>query len=95
MLLIATFYLWKQNNQLTREVNQFRATMITQQRQLADVQETLSLYASKDTIKVALAQQPGMPKGDVKVMYNAKMGMLMCDGWMWNLRRPTKAISCG
>jgi anti-sigma-K factor RskA len=82
VLLIATFYLWKQNNQLTREVNQFRATMITQQRQLADVQETLSLYASKDTIKVALAQQPGMPKGDVKVMYNAKMGMLMCDGWV-------------
>ena len=82
VLLVATFYLWRENDRLAREVNQFRATMITQERQLAEVQETLILYTSKDTINVALARQPGMPKGDVKVMYNAKMGMLMCDGWV-------------
>ena len=81
-LLIASVMLWRQNDHLTKQLAALGASVDATQKQLADAQDVLSLYKSKDTITVALAQKPGMPKGDVKVMYNEKMGMLMCDGWV-------------
>jgi anti-sigma-K factor RskA len=82
VLLIATLYLWRQNEQLAQQVNQFRSTMIAQQRELDETRSVAHLFEAHDTLKVALAPMPGMAKGDVKVMYNSKMGMLMYDGWI-------------
>ncbi len=82
VLLAATFYLWRENDRLAREVNQFRATMITQQRELDETRNVAHLFEAQDTLRVSLAPMPGMPKGAVRVMYNEKMGLLMYDGWI-------------
>src|SRR5580704_16461806 len=83
-----------------------RATLQQRQKQLDEARHAQALLESKDTVSVALAQQPGMPKGDVRVMYNSKMGMAMCDGWvepapanksyqLWLVPREGKPISAG
>ena len=82
VLLLATLYLWRENDQLTREVNQFRATVVTQQRELDETRNVAHLFEAQDTLHVSLAPMPGMPKGAVRVMYNEKMGLLMYDGWI-------------
>jgi anti-sigma-K factor RskA len=82
VLLVATFYLWRENDRLAREVNQFRSVMITQQRELDETRNVAHLFEAQDTLKVSLAPMPGMPQGAVRVMYNEKMGLLMYDGWI-------------
>jgi anti-sigma-K factor RskA len=87
-------------------LGQEQATLQKQQKQLDEARHAQALLESKDTVSVALAQQPGMPKGDVRVMYNAKMGMAMCDGWvepapanksyqLWLVPMEGKPISAG
>ncbi|MGH9745079.1 MAG: anti-sigma factor [Candidatus Acidiferrales bacterium] len=82
LLFLATFYLWRQNVRLEREVNQFRSVMVTQQRELDETRNVAHLFEAQDTLKVSLAPMPGMPAGAVRVMYNEKMGLLMYDGWI-------------
>jgi anti-sigma-K factor RskA len=105
-LLIATIILWRQNDRLTGQLADLGASVDKTQKQLADAQEMLHLYTSKDTIKVLLAAQPGMVKGDGEVMYNEKMGLLMYDGWiapspddksyqLWVVPMDGKPISAG
>jgi len=74
--------LWRENTRLTKQLASLGVSVDKTQKQLADTQEMLHLYSSKDTIKVALAPKPGMIKGDGEVMYNEKMGLLMYDGWI-------------
>jgi anti-sigma-K factor RskA len=81
-LLIATVILWRENDRLAKQLAELGASVDKTQKQLADAQEMLHLYTSKDTIKVALAPKPGMIKGDGEVMYNEKMGLLMYEGWI-------------
>jgi anti-sigma-K factor RskA len=81
-LMLFTLDLWRENDKLTREVNQFRATMIAQQRELDETRNVAHLFEASDTLHVSLAPMPGMPKGAVRVMYNQKMGLLMYDGWI-------------
>jgi anti-sigma-K factor RskA len=106
VLFLASLYLWRENVRLAREVNQFRSVMIAQQRQLDETRNVAHLFEAPDTLKVALAPMPGMPKGAVKVMYNAKMGLLMYDGWidpppedksyqLWVVPRAGSPISVG
>ena len=105
-LLIATVMLWRENDRLTKQLADLGASVDKTQKQLADAQEMLHLYTSKDTIKVALAPKPGMIKGDGEVMYNEKMGLLMYDGWiapppedksyqLWVVPMEGKPISAG
>lgn len=45
--------------------------------------ETDSLLGMPGTVRVALRPMPGMPSdGHVGVLYNAKMGMVACAGWL-------------
>src|SRR5580700_3834869 len=105
-LLIATVILWRENDRLTKQLAVLGASVDKTQKQLADAEEMLHLYTSKDTIKVALAPKPGMVKGDGEVMYNEKMGLLMYDGWiapspddksyqLWVVPMDGKPISAG
>ena len=81
-LAIATIFLWTENTRLSRELAQQRANLEEQKKQIDEARHMADLLEAKDTISVALAVQPGMPKGDVRVRYNAKMGMAVCDGWV-------------
>jgi len=80
LLAIATVVLWRQNRDLDRQLAALRASAQQQQQQLDEARNLDEMMESRDTVTVALAQQPGMPQGSAHVMYNAKMGMLMYDG---------------
>jgi hypothetical protein len=106
LLLFVAARLRNENERLSRELAQEQATLQQQQKQLDEALHAQALLESKDTVSVALAQQPGMPKGDVRVMYNSKMGMAMCDGWvepapanksyqLWLVPKDGKPISAG
>jgi anti-sigma-K factor RskA len=106
LLLFVAARLRNENERLSRELAQEQAKLQQQQKQLDEALHAQALLESKDTVSVALAQQPGMPKGDVRVMYNSKMGMAMCDGWvepapanksyqLWLVPKDGKPISAG
>jgi anti-sigma-K factor RskA len=84
VLAVATILLWTENRQLDRQLAALRTALREntqeQQQQLQEAREVAAMIESRDTVTVALAQQPGMPTGAAHVMYNAKMGMLMYDG---------------
>jgi anti-sigma-K factor RskA len=82
VLAAASLVLWNQNKHLDHELADMRAAMQEQQKQLDYARNVAHLIEAKDTISVALAPMPGMPQGAAHVMYNAKMGMLMYDGWI-------------
>jgi anti-sigma-K factor RskA len=77
---IATIFLWTENHRLDRQLSTMRSTLDQQQHELAEAREVADLMHSSDTVTIALAPMPGMPKGSAHVMFNAKMGMLMYDG---------------
>ena len=79
-LAVATIVLWSENRNLDEQLAALRASAQQQQQQLHDARDVADLITANDTITVALAQQPGQPKGSAHVMYNAKMGMLMYEG---------------
>jgi hypothetical protein len=106
VLILVSVRLWQENAHLADELGEERATLQQQQAQLDEALHVVALMEAKDTISVALAAQPGMPKGAVRVMYNAKMGMAMCDGWvdpapanksyqLWLVPKDGKPISAG
>jgi anti-sigma-K factor RskA len=80
VLAMGTFVLWRQNEQLDRQLDQLRQTASQEQARLAESTRLADLLSSKDTVTVALTQQPGMPKGTALVMYNMGMHTLMYDG---------------
>jgi hypothetical protein len=80
VLLVATIVLWNENRRLDQELAALHASARQQQQQLHEAREVADLMTANDTTTVALAPQPGQPKGTAHVMYNAKMGMLMYEG---------------
>ena len=80
LLAIATVVLWRENRNLDRQLAALRQSAQQQQQQLDEAHNLDEMMESRDTVTVALTQQPGMPQGSAHVMYNAKMGMLMYDG---------------
>ena len=106
LLILVSVRLWQENAHLIDELGLERATLQQQQAQLDEARHVVALMEAKDTMTVALASKPGMAKGDVRVMYNAKMGMALCDGWvepapanksyqLWLVPKDGKPISAG
>jgi anti-sigma-K factor RskA len=80
VLAVAAIFLWNENRKLDRQLAALRATAQQEQQQLQHAREVVDLVSAPDTIAVALAAQPGQPQGAARVLYNAKMGVLMYDG---------------
>jgi anti-sigma-K factor RskA len=80
VLAIGTAVLWRQNELLDRQLALLRQTATEEQARLAESTKLVDLMGSKDTVTVALTEQPGMPKGAALVMYNMNMHKLMYDG---------------
>jgi len=106
LLILISIRLWQENAHLIDELGVERVELQKQQAQLDEARHIVALMEAKDTKTVALAAQPGMAKGAVRVMYNAKMGMAMCDGWvdpapanksyqLWLVPMEGKPISAG
>jgi anti-sigma-K factor RskA len=79
-LATASIALWTENRRLDQQLAALRAEAQQQRQQLQQARELADLMTASDTKVVALAPQPGMPKGTAEVMYNPKMGMLMYEG---------------
>jgi len=80
-LVVATIFLWNQNERLNQELATLHQTVVQQQKNLEEQRHTADLLAAHDTIVVPLAPMPGMPKDSMaRVTYNEHMGMLMYDG---------------
>jgi anti-sigma-K factor RskA len=79
-LAVASIFLWNENRQLDRQLASLRTTLDQQQRQLQDSRDINALLAAKDSVSIALAQQPGQPAGAARVVYNQQTGLLMYDG---------------
>jgi anti-sigma-K factor RskA len=77
LLVIATVWLWNQNHKFDGVLVEHKTI---NQPLSQDEAGFDALVKSRDTITVLLAQQPGMPSGMARVMYNSRMGMLMFDG---------------
>lgn len=59
------------------------AQVQTQSREMARASATTDkLLEMPGTMRVALMPQPGMPPGRGGLLYNAKMGMVACTGWL-------------
>jgi anti-sigma-K factor RskA len=80
-LVVATVFLWNQNERLDRELADLRQTVAVQRKNLEEAHHAADLLAGHDTIVVPLAPMPGTPKDSMaRVTYNEHMGMLMYDG---------------
>lgn len=80
-LVIATVFLWNQNERLNQELANLHQTVVQQQKNLEDERHAADLLAAHDTIVLSLAPMTDMPKDSMaRVTYNEHMGMLMYDG---------------
>jgi anti-sigma-K factor RskA len=79
-LALATFFLWAEKGRLDAQIEQLHQEMVAQQAQLDKARAMDDLVEAKDTITVSLAPMPGMAADSLNVMYNARMGKMLCKG---------------
>jgi anti-sigma-K factor RskA len=79
-------WLWMRNVEYTRQISALRlqlASIQSQSQQIARATETTDeLLEWPGTRRVALMPMPGMGNGHGGVLYNEKMGMVACAGWL-------------
>lgn len=106
VLTLVTIFLWTENRRLDQELASLRTDMRQRQEQVQTARAIAELMAAPDTNVVALTPMPGMPKGAARVVYNARMGMLVYDGQLesapaqksyqlWLVPRNGQPISAG
>ena len=78
--------LWMRDARDLRHIHELEGQLaMTQSRSLQiarAAEETNKLLEMPGTVRVALMPMPGMPTGHAGVLYNAKMGMIACAGWL-------------
>jgi anti-sigma-K factor RskA len=79
-LALATILLWLHNAQLDRQLAELRKTVIDQQKQLEESRHMADLLAMRDTVVVPLWEQKTPNTVGARVVYNAREGMMVCDG---------------
>jgi anti-sigma-K factor RskA len=81
-LALATILLWLHNVQLERQLADSRETLRHQQAQLDEARHMAALLAMRDTIVVQLWEQKTPNTVGARVVYNAREGMMVCDGML-------------
>jgi anti-sigma-K factor RskA len=83
-LAILSGYLYVRNQTASQRIQDLEARLTiaeTQSREIAKSSaDTDDILGAPGTIRVALAQQPGTSAGRAAVIYNARMGMVVCAG---------------
>lgn len=78
--------LWTRDARDLRHIHELEGQLATAQSQSLQIaraaEETNKLLEMPGTVRVALMPMPGMPDGRAGVLYNAKMGMVACAGWL-------------
>jgi anti-sigma-K factor RskA len=78
--------IWMKDLRDNRRIEELQAQLaVAQSRslQIANAAaETDKLLGTPGTMRVGLEQQAGWPSGRAAVLYNAKMGMVTCAGWL-------------
>ncbi len=78
--------LWTRDARDLRHIHELEGQLAMAQSQSLQIaraaEETNKLLEMPGTVRVALMPMPGMPAGHAGVLYNAKMGMIACAGWL-------------
>src|ERR1700728_650490 len=78
--------IWMKDVRDSRRVHELQAQLALAQTRSLEIaraaDETDKLLGTPGTVRVALTPMPGMPAGRAGVLYNAKMGMVACAGWL-------------
>ncbi|HTV59971.1 MAG TPA: anti-sigma factor [Verrucomicrobiae bacterium] len=75
---LAAIFLWTENARLNQRLEKMQASLDQQAKDLHEAREEAEMFESAETRMVALTPMPGHPM-TARVLYNAKMGMVMCD----------------
>jgi anti-sigma-K factor RskA len=81
-LALASVFLWLQNARLEKQIAEQRLVLDDQKQLAEQARDLLALMQSGRTVSITLKPMPGMPQGDVKVMYNSDKGKLVYEGWI-------------
>ena len=79
-LAIATILLSHENRRLDAQLASLHAAIAQQQSQVQENRDMAQLAGATDTMVIPLLPQPGMPKGQARVVCSSHMGMLYYDG---------------
>lgn len=78
--------IWMKDLRDNRRIDELQSQLAQAQTRSQEIarasEETDKLLGMPGTMRVALAPMPGMPAGRAGVLYNAKMGMVTCAGWL-------------
>lgn len=84
ILAVATTLLWQQNQRRRENIHSLRAELQVSQTQTAqyaaNARAITEVVGAPDTVQVALLQQPGGPPGQARLLYNARMGVVVYSG---------------
>jgi anti-sigma-K factor RskA len=84
ILAIATTWLWQQNQQRQGKIQSLQAELsaakANSERSAAQAQAVTEVVGAPDTVQVTLLQQAGGPPGQARVLYNARMGLVIYSG---------------
>jgi anti-sigma-K factor RskA len=84
ILALAVTWLWKQDQQRARDIEQLRAQLDAVQSQATQSAFAMHAFgqvvAAPDTSTVTLQQQAGGPPGQAHVLYNARLGLIVYSG---------------
>jgi anti-sigma-K factor RskA len=80
VLALSTIFLWVSNDRLNRQLENLRAATERQKAEQENAQRLLDLVTAHDTLAVTLAPSPDLPGTSGRVLYNARLGVVLYNG---------------
>lgn len=84
LLALACVWLWKQNSyhkyQVDHLITHLQAAQTALRHRDTDLRAITKVISAPDTVQVTLIHQQGTPPGEARLMYNARMGIVVYSG---------------